>query len=220
MFKKQLIVDYKYYPEPNILPIRLDHQWVESIKEHLPEMPSQRVKKYIEVYGIQEKDAHILVSNKEISDFFEETIQLTQAYRLVCNWLLGDVSAYLNKQNQSLSETRLSPEKLARLITCVQEEIISGKQAKTVFEVMMEEDKTPDQIIEEKGMKQISSKDDLLKMICDILDAHPESVNDYVAGKDRAVKFVVGQVMKQTRGQANPKLTNELLIEELKRRCA
>ncbi len=213
-------VDYKYYPEPNILPIRLDHQWVESIKEHLPEMPSQRVKKYIEVYGIQEKDAHILVSNKEISDFFEETIQLTQAYRLVCNWLLGDVSAYLNKQNQSLSETRLSPEKLARLITCVQEEIISGKQAKTVFEVMMEEDKTPDQIIEEKGMKQISSKDDLLKMFCDILDAHPESVNDYVAGKDRAVKFVVGQVMKQTRGQANPKLTNELLIEELKRRCA
>lgn len=213
-------VDYKYYPEPNILPIRLDHQWVEQIKETLPEMPSKRVKKYIENYGIQEKDAHILVANKEISDFFESTIQLTKEYRLVCNWLLGDVSAYLNKQNQSLSETLLTPEKLARLIICVQEGTISGKQAKTVFEVMMNEDKTPDLIIEEKGMKQISSKDDLLKMICDILDAHPESVDDYVAGKDRAVKFVVGQVMKQTKGQANPKLTNALLIEELKRRCA
>ena len=211
-------VDYKYYTEPNILPIRLDHQWVMQIKDNLPMMADEREKVYINQYGLPKTDAHILVSNKAISDFYEAAIQTCQEYKLVCNWLLGEVQAYLNKENLAISETKLTPQYLGKMITFIQDGTISSKQAKKVFECLMAEGKDPEIIIEEKGMKQISDPEQLKIIINEILDNNAQSIQDFAAGKDRAVGFLVGQIMKNTGGQANPKIANQILIQLLKER--
>jgi aspartyl-tRNA(Asn)/glutamyl-tRNA(Gln) amidotransferase subunit B len=211
-------VDYKYYTEPNILPIRLDHQWVMDIKENLPMLAEEREKIYIENYGLPKTDAHILVSSKDISDFYEETITTCQEYKLVCNWLLGEVQAYLNKAGLTIQQTKLTPLYLGKMITFIQDGTISSKQAKKVFECLMAEGKDPEIIIEEKGMKQISDVETLTHIINEVLDQNEQSIQDFAAGKDRAVGFLVGQIMKKTGGQANPKITNQLLIQLLKER--
>ncbi|WP_050635533.1 Asp-tRNA(Asn)/Glu-tRNA(Gln) amidotransferase subunit GatB [Candidatus Stoquefichus sp. SB1] len=211
-------VDYKYYTEPNILPIRLDHQWVMDIKENLPMLAEEREKIYIENYSLPKTDAHILVSSKDISDFYEETITTCQEYKLVCNWLLGEVQAYLNKAGLTIQQTKLTPLYLGKMITFIQDGTISSKQAKKVFECLMAEGKDPEIIIEEKGMKQISDVETLTHIINEVLDQNEQSIQDFAAGKDRAVGFLVGQIMKKTGGQANPKITNQLLIQLLKER--
>ena len=211
-------VDYKYYTEPNILPIRLDHQWVMQIKDELPMMADERAKLYIEKHGLPQTDANILVASKDISDFYEETIQTCQEYKLVCNWLLGEVQAYLNKENLTIQQTKLTPAYLGKMISFIQDGTISSKQAKKVFECLMSEGKDPEVIIEEKGMKQISDPTTLTNIINEVLDANEQSIQDYAAGKDRAVGFLVGQIMKKTGGQANPKVTNQILIQLLKAR--
>lgn len=211
-------VDYKYYTEPNILPIRLDHQWVMQIKDELPMMADERAKLYIEKHGLPQTYANILVASKDISDFYEETIQTCQEYKLVCNWLLGEVQAYLNKENLTIQQTKLTPAYLGKMISFIQDGTISSKQAKKVFECLMSEGKDPEVIIEEKGMKQISDPTTLTNIINEVLDANEQSIQDYAAGKDRAVGFLVGQIMKKTGGQANPKVTNQILIQLLKAR--
>ena len=211
-------VDYKYYTEPNILPIRLDHAWVERIKNELPMMAGEREKHYEEEYGIPKVDAKILVSTKSMSDYFNEVIKYTKNYKNASNWLLGDVLAFLNKNNQSYDDIELNPEYLAKLINFIEDGTISSKQAKKVFEPMMTENKDPEKIIEEKGMKQISDPNALKTMANEVLDANPQSIEDYANGKDRAVGFLVGQVMKKSRGQANPGMVNKLLVELLKER--
>lgn len=211
-------VDYKYYTEPNILPIRLDHQWVLDIEKNLPMLADEREQVYIEKHGLPKTDAHILVSSKDISDFYEETIQTSQEYKLICNWLLGEVQAYLNKAGLTIRETKLTPLYLGKMITFIQDGTISSKQAKKVFECLMTEGKDPEVIIEEKGMKQISDPQALQMIINEVLDANEQSIQDFAAGKDRAVGFLVGQIMKKTGGQANPKVTNQILIQLLKER--
>ena len=212
-------VDYKYYTEPNILPIRLDHNWVVEIKENLPMMADERVKIYIEQHDIPKTEAHILVTSKELSDFYEETVKTCKEYKLVCNWLLGEVQAYLNKNNVTINETKLTPAYLGKMISFIQDGTISSKQAKVVFEALMNEGKDPEIIIEEKHMKQISDPEALAKIINEVLDANEQSIIDFKNGKDRAVGFLVGQIMKKTAGQANPKVTNQILIRLLKERA-
>lgn len=211
-------VDYKYYAEPNILPIRLDHQWVLDIKEALPEMAEARILRYVEKYQLPKKDAKILVATKEISDYYDEAIMFTKEWKLVCNWLLGETMAYLNKSNMTIEDIKMTPKHLAEMVNCVVDETISSKQAKKVFDLMMETGKDPETIIEENHMKQISSIDEIRKIVCEVLDKNPQSIEDYKNGKDRAVGFLVGQIMKATGGQANPGVTNKVLVEELKAR--
>ncbi len=211
-------VDYKYYPEPNILPIRLDHEWVMHIKDQLPMMPEERVEKYINDYAIPEVDAKILVQQKEVSDYFEEAIQYTTEYKLVSNWILGDIMAYLNKNNQTIDQIALTPEYLAKLINFIVDETISSKQAKKVFNLVLKQNKDPEIIIEENHMKQNSSPEEILKIVTEVLEKNPKSIDDYKNGHDKAVGFLVGQIMKATGGQANPGLTNKILVEELKKR--
>ena len=218
MRKKGDAVDYKYYPEPNILPIRISHDWVMQIKEELPMFADEREALYIEKHGLPKVDAKILVSNKQVSDFYEETIKYCNEYKLVCNWLLGEVQAYLNKANMTINETKLCPEYLGKMITFIQDGTISSKQAKKVFEILMNEGKDPSIIIEEQGMKQISDPETLSNIINEILDNNAQSIEDFANGKDRAVGFLVGQIMKKTGGQANPKVTNQILIRLLKER--
>ena len=211
-------VDYKYYTEPNILPIRIDHQWVLDIKKHLPMLADERETLYVTQHQLPQTDAHILVYNKEMSDFYEQVILTCQHYKIICNWLLGEVQAYLNKENKSLSETLLTAEYLAKMINFIQDGTISSKQAKVVFECLMNEGKDPEVIIEEKHMKQISNPDELKVIINEVLDNNEQSIQDYAAGKDRAVGFLVGQIMKKTGGQANPSMTSQILIALLKER--
>lgn len=213
-------VDYKYYPEPNILPIRLDHNWVEEIKANLPKMPDVRVEEYINKYMIPKTDALILVQSKEIADFFEDTIKYTKHYKLVSNWILGEIQAYLNKVNVIITQTKINGEYLAKMINYIQDGIISSKQAKIVFEILINEGKDPEIIIEENNMKQISSPEELTKIINEVLDNNLSSIEDYRGGKDRAIGFLVGQIMKHTNGQANPGVTNKILIELLKQRIS
>lgn len=215
---KENVANYKYYPEPNILPIRLNHQWVMDIKERLPIMAEQREKIYIDKYGLSQSEAHRLISYKELSDFYEETVKNCSRYKIACHLLLGEVLGYLNKKNISLEETKLTPHYLSEIIEYIDEEMISSKQAKEVLECVMTEGKKPQCIIEEKGMKQISDVDILTQLIDQILDNNEKSIRDFSSGKDKAIGFLVGQVMKETKGQANPKITNQLLLKLLKER--
>ena len=211
-------VDYKYYPEPNIPPIRIAHAWVEAIKNKLPEMPDMRKQRYITTYHIPPTDADILVQSKEMSDFFEACLLHTKEYKLISNWLLGDVQAYMNKHGLTISQLQLTPAFLATIITCITDGSISSKQAKKVFELVVTTGKDPLQVIEENNMKQISSPEQLAPIINGILDNNSQSIEDYQNGKDRAIGFLVGQIMKATNGQANPALTSKLLIQLLQER--
>ena len=213
-------VDYKYYTEPNILPIRLDPEWIFSLKRELPMMPYEREKLYMNHYHLSFNDAHQLVFHKELSDFFEKTIETCQEYQLVCHWILGDVLAYLNKNNLRLEETKLKPEHLGEIINFINRGIISSKQAKQVFDIVIKDGKNPKHIIEEKNLKQISDPCLLTTIINDILDENSQSVQDYAAGKSRAKSFLVGQIMKKTKGQANPQITNDILEKLLKERIS
>ena len=207
--------DYKYYTEPNILPIQLDKSWIKLIKEQLPELPKARVERYINEYGIPKVEANILVSSKEISDFYETVTKYSNEYKLIANWILSEVLAYLNKSQLSFSELKLEAKYLADLVNYVVKATISSKQAKVVFEKMVESGKSPDKILDEEGMKQLSDVTQIKEFISIVFEQQPQSIEDYKNGKTRAVGFIVGQVMKASKGQANPTLTNQLVKEML-----
>ena len=217
MRKKEGNVDYKYFPEPNIFPIQLDLDWVKSIQDNLEELPDARLARFMKDYELGEYDASVLVSDREMADFFEEVLKSTKFAKKACNWVIGDVSAYLNKNNLNFKNVPCSSENLASLINVIEAGEISGKQGKVVFEEVMQ-GKDPKKVIEEKGMKQVSDDGAILAIVNSVLDANPQSIEDFKNGKDRAVGFLVGQGMKASRGQANPKRTNELIQEELKKR--
>lgn len=213
-------VDYKYYTEPNILPIKLDEKWIQSIKENLPEMADSRKARYENEYHLPVADAKQLVSTKTLSDYYESCVKVYPEYKLLANWLLVEVPAFLSKNNIAFEEMKMKPEQLAGMVKMIKEGTISSKQGKVVFEEMMSSGKNPDQIASEKGMKQMSDPAELKAMAEEVLNKNLSLVDDYRNGKTRAVGFIVGQVMKATHGQANPKLTNQIVLELLKEKIA
>lgn len=217
MRMKEGAVDYKYFPEPNIFPVRLDDAWIQDIIDTLPELPEQRKEKYLNEYKLNEADANQLVESKELSDFYDQVVTFTEEYKMAANWVMVEMVAYLNKNNIKLMDNPLNPEYLATMIKMIKDQEISGKQAKVVFEEMML-GKDPKKVVEEKGMKQMSDTNAILEMVISVLDANPQSIEDFKNGKDRAVGFLVGQVMKMSKGQANPAMTNKMIVEELKKR--
>ena len=217
MRKKEGSVDYKFFPEPNIFPILLDQAWIQQINETQPELPAQRKAKYMDAYGLSEYDANTLTQTKELSDFYDEVVRHTTEYKLASNWCMVELMAVLNKEGISFEENPCKPEYLADMINMVSKEEISSKQAKTVFEEIMK-GKDPKVIVEEKGMKQVSDPSAILALVNQVLDANPQAIVDFKNGKNRAVGALVGQIMKLSKGQANPKLTNQILNEELKKR--
>lgn len=217
MRKKEGNVDYKYFPEPNIFPIQLDPNWVKEIQDSLEELPEQKIERFMKEYGLSEYDANVLVNDRAMADYYEEVCKHTKNAKKVCNWIIGDVSAYLNKKNTNFDSIEVKPEYIASLVDSIEAGDISGKQGKVVFEEVML-NKDPKKVIEEKGMKQVSDDGAILALVTSVLDANPQSIEDYKNGKDRAVGFLVGQVMKASKGQANPKRTNELIKEELNKR--
>ena len=210
--------DYRYFPEPDLLDIHIDDKWKERIKAEIPELPDARQKRYIEQFGLPVYDAAVLTVTKETADFFEGAVEAGADAKQASNWVMGELSAYLNAEQKELHETKLSPEGLAGMIKLIEDGTISSKMAKTVFKELVENGGTAQQIVKDKGLVQISDESALLKIISDTLDNNPQSIEDYKNGKQKAVGFLVGQMMKATKGQANPQLLNKLLIQEIQKR--
>ena len=210
-------VDYKYFTEPNIPPIKLSDEFVNAAIESSPELAEDRLVRY-KALGLSDYDSSLLLSSKGISDYFDETLKTGANQKLIANWIIGDVQSYLNKTNTDISDFKVSPENLGALIKLVESGEISNKQAREVFEKMVETNRAPKEIVKELGFVQMSDENELLSIINELLDANPNLVADYKAGKDRVLGFFVGQIMKRTQGKANPSLTSKLLVEEIKRR--
>ena len=210
--------DYRYFPEPDLPPVHISDEWIKEVKASIPEMPDKRRQRYIKEWGLPEYDAGVLTQTKEMSDFFEATVAAGADPKLAANWLMGDVNAYLNAKQIDLPQTALTPEHLATMIKMIEDETISSKIAKKVFKEIIAHDTEPKAWVEQKGMVQLSDPAVLQPIIDDILDHNQKSIDDFKNGKDRAIGFLVGQIMKQTHGKANPKVVNQLLLASLKAR--
>ncbi|GIO27994.1 Asp-tRNA(Asn)/Glu-tRNA(Gln) amidotransferase subunit GatB [Ornithinibacillus bavariensis] len=210
--------DYRYFPEPDLVPLYIDDAWKERIRKEIPELPDARKQRYIEELGLSEYDATNLTSSKEMADFFEETVKNGADIKLASNWLMGEVSGYMNKHLKELHDLALTPEGLGKMIKLIEEGTISSKIAKKVFAELVEKGGDPEEIVKAKGLVQISDEGQLREVITGILNENEQSIIDYKNGKDRALGFLVGQVMKATKGQANPPMVNKILIEEMDKR--
>ena len=196
----------------------IDDAWLERVRAEIPELPDARKARYVSELGMSSYDAMVLTLQKPISDFFEATVKAGADAKLTSNWLMGEVSAYLNAQNKELEDTELTPEGLAGMIKLIGEGTISSKIAKKVFKELIEKGGDPNKIVKSQGLVQISDEKVLLEYVTNTLDANPQSIEDFKNGKDRAVGFLVGQIMKATKGQANPPLLNKILLEEIAKR--
>lgn len=219
MRRKEGNVDYKFFPEPNIFPIRLSDEWIQEIQENMPELPDARKARYISEYGLSDHDIGILIANKEMSDYFETVTKYTKNAKSACNWLLSDISAWLNAHETTIDKAGLNPEMLAKLISMIDDGKISNAQAKKLVDDLMA-GKDPEKAAEEKGLKQVSDIGAIAAMVNEIMDANPQAIEDFRNGKSRAVGFIVGQVMKKSRGQANPGIVSRLVNEELAKRIS
>ena len=210
--------DYRYFPEPDIVPMVISDEWMEEVRKTIPELPDARQKRYQEELGLPAYDAHVLTLTKEMSDMFEKTVSLGADPKLASNYLMVDVDAYLNKVQKELSETKLTAEGLAGMIKLITDGTISSKIAKKVFAELIEHGGDAEKIVKEKGLVQVSDSGQLLAWVNEALDNNPKSIEDYKNGRDRAIGFLVGKIMKASKGQANPQMINKMLLEEIAKR--
>lgn len=210
--------DYRYFPEPDIVPMIISDEWMEEVRKTIPELPDARQRRYQEELGLPAYDAHVLTLTKEMSDMFEQTVALGADPKLASNYLMVDVNAYLNKVQKELKETALTAEGLAGMIKLITDGTISSKIAKKVFAELIEHGGDATQIVKEKGLVQVSDSGQLLAWVNEALDNNPKSIEDYKNGRDRAIGFLVGQIMKASKGQANPQMINKMLLEEIAKR--
>ena len=215
MRSKEDAHDYRYFPDPDLLPLSLDNELIEKIKKDLPELPDQKKERFIKDYSLSAYEANVLVSEKEISDYFEEVVK-TSDIKLAKNWIMGDFFASLNEKNISISESPVTAKKMAQLIDSISSGTISGRTAKEVFEIMKETGEEPNKIIESKGLQQKSDPKELEGIIDNVISENKDKVEQYKSGKDKLFGFFVGQVMKVSGGKANPQLVNDILKKKLK----
>lgn len=218
MRSKEEAQDYRYFPEPDLVPIIVDDEWVERIRESIPELPSQRKERYVNKCGLTEYDAGQITLSIHLADYLDECIKCGAKCKLASNWILSDISRLLNENNMEPSQIPIPAEHLAKLISIIENGTISNNQGKKVVEELFVNPRDPEIIVKEKGLVQISDEGALLKIVVEIIDNNPQSVADYKGGKDRAIGFLVGQTMKATKGQGNPQILNKLIKEELDRR--
>ncbi|MBB5181930.1 aspartyl-tRNA(Asn)/glutamyl-tRNA(Gln) amidotransferase subunit B [Planomicrobium koreense] len=210
--------DYRYFPEPDLVDIVIDDAWLERVRAEIPELPDARKVRYVAEMGLSEYDAMVLTLAKPISDFFEATVAAGADAKLTANWLMGEISAYLNAQQKELADTALTPEGLAGMIKLISDGTISTKIAKKVLTELFEKGGDANDIVKAKGLVQISDDATLRGLVTNSLDNNPQSIEDFKNGKDRAIGFLVGQIMKATKGQANPPMLNKILLEEIAKR--
>ena len=215
MRDKEDAQDYRYFPDPDLVAIRLSEEYIENIKNNLPELPESRKKRYLSDFDLTEKAANFVTSSKYYSNMFEKATQISNNPKTVSNLIMSDIARILNEREEEPEDLKFSGEELGELVSLIDKGTISSAIAKKVLEELFNEVKMPSKIIEEKGWIQISDEGAIREVVSKILDANPQSIADYKAGKDKALGFLVGQAMKETKGKANPQLLNKLFLEEL-----
>ncbi|MFH5181500.1 Asp-tRNA(Asn)/Glu-tRNA(Gln) amidotransferase subunit GatB [Paenibacillus sp. TAB 01] len=215
MRSKEEAHDYRYFPDPDLVRLYIDDEWKARVKASIPELPDARKARYVSEYGLPSYDAEVITSSIKIADFFEESLNYTKDAKAVANWIMGDLLGYLNANNLELSDVKVTGKGLGEMIGLMEKGTISSKIAKTVFKAMLETGKAPQAIVEEQGLVQISDEGAIKAVVDQVVANNPQSVADFKAGKDKAVGFLVGQVMKETKGKANPGLVNKLILEAL-----
>ena len=216
MRSKEEANDYRYFPDPDLLPVIIDETYIAYIKETLPELPNAKQQRFIETYSLKISDAEILTATKQLADFYEavEKIANTES-QITANWVIGDYTAALNRDDLEISDAKLSATDLAGLLNKIADQTISGKIAKEVFEAMWIGEGNAEMIIESKGLVQITDDSEIETIIDQVIENNPSQLAEYIGGKDRLFGFFVGQVMKESKGKANPKKVNEILKKKL-----
>lgn len=212
MRTKEKAHDYRYFPEPDLVPLEVSQEWINEIKTTIPELPQAKRKRFIEEYGLPPYDAGVLTATKQLAEFFERTTKLYPNPKIVSNWIMTEVLAISNLE---ITQSKLTPTHLAEMLKLIDKGTISGKIGKEIFPEIFKTGKMPNEIIQEKGLIQITDEDEIVKIIDKVIAENPKAVEEYKAGKKQILGFLVGQVMKQTKGKANPKLTNIVLQEKL-----
>ena len=215
MRSKEHANDYRYFAEPDLIPLKISSEYIQSVKEKLPELPEQKIKRFCSDYLISEYESKILNSTREMSVFFETIAKSVKDVKTAAKWIVGDFLAILNKNNKNISESSISSEDLIDLLKNLEENKISNPAAKKILEVLWDQDLTVQEIIKKENLEKISNEDELLKIIMKIIEKNPKQLNQYKSGKDKLFGFFVGQVMKETQGSADPKVVNEILRKKL-----
>jgi len=217
MRSKEFANDYRYFPEPDLLPINLEKDFIDEVISTMPEMPEQKRERFISEYNLSSYDADLLALDKDLADFFEEVSKVSGSPKLSANWIMGDLSAQLNNENLNIKDSKISSKKLGELIIRINDGTISGKIAKDVFEKIWISGGEVDETIQKEGLEQVTNFDEIESMIDKVIQSNPEQHSQYKAGKDRLFGFFVGQVMKASEGKANPKQVNDILKEKLEK---
>ena len=219
MRSKEVANDYRYFPEPDLLPIVIDEAYIAAVRQSLPELPAAKRERFVAEYGVSEYDASLLVPNHDMADYFESVAKASGASKLAANWILGDLSAALNRHELNIAESPIPAERLGGLISRIEDGTLSSKLAKQVFDALWEGEGDADQIITARGLKQVSDSSALEAMVTEVITNNPDQVAQYIAADEAKRKklsgFFVGQIMKASKGQANPQMINQLLLEKL-----
>jgi len=214
MRTKEEAEDYRYFPEPDLLPLVVSKEWIEEIKNSMPELPHQRLERFIREYALTPYEAKVLTDIKEAGDFFEASLSFyDKDPKLTSNWLLNDLFGLLRERNLSIDQSPVSPERLAQLVKLIKEGVLSSKLGKEVLSEMLVSGEDPQAIVEKKGLKQVSDENTIREVVQQVFNAHPNEYQRLKSGEDKLIGFFVGQVMKATKGKANPQLVNKLISE-------
>ena len=215
MRSKEFANDYRYFPEPDLLPVVIEQALINNIKDSMPELPQEKKERFIEEYDLTEYESGILSSDKDLANFFEELVKTTNKPKISGNWVIGELSAFLNKENLNIQDSKVDAKNLGNLILRIEDKTISNKMAKEIFEEMWNSSKTPDEIISSKGLQQVTDEKEILALIDKSIEENPKQVEQFKSGKDKLLGFFVGQVMKSSQGKANPQQVNELIKKRL-----
>lgn len=215
MRSKEVANDYRYFPEPDLLPVVIDDDYIEQVRSTLPELPDAKKIRFCEEFGLSEYDAGVLVSSRAMAEYFESVATVSGDAKMAANWVSGDLQALLNKNAWEITDSPIQADRLADLIKRIKDNTISGKIAKTVFETMIEDTSTVDEIIESKGLKQVTDTGEIEKLVDDVIASNPDQVQQFKDGKEQVIGFLVGQAMQRSKGKANPGQVNKLLKEKM-----
>lgn len=215
MRSKEEAHDYRYFPDPDLVPIEVSLEWIDEIKSSLPELPDKKISRFINEYSLPEQDAEMLASESSLSDWFENVVQAGGSPKAAANWIMGDLTRMLNDEGAGIEDCRLKPTMLADMLRLIDKGTISGKIAKTVFEEMYKTGKAAEEIVKEKGLVQISDSSAIEQAVADAINGNPAEVERLKAGEEKLLGFLVGQIMKSTKGKANPGMVNEILKNKL-----
>ncbi|MBI5183094.1 MAG: Asp-tRNA(Asn)/Glu-tRNA(Gln) amidotransferase subunit GatB [Nitrospinae bacterium] len=217
MRTKEEAHDYRYFPEPDLVPIVISEDWIEDVRKRLPELPDAKKGRFVREYGIPVYDAVVLTTSRSLAEYYESCVRLFPRPKIISNWVMGEILREFKNDKREINESPITPEHLTRMLRMIEEGTISGKIAKTVFEEMYRSGKMPDEVVKEKGLVQISDEGELLKFIDQVIEENPEIVEEYQKGKGKLFGYLVGEIMKRSKGKGNPVLINRLLKDRLDR---